>query len=739
MNLKQWLCSSLLVAVSVAPVFAGTNEAAEAKNGPAANTAAAPNAGVPAAASPNPSPNPSPSPSPSLSPNISVASGNAKMAALLNALVTKGVLAPSEANAIRNAAPEAAFQLLFDALNRKGVLSAADLSAAAATTPEPAATMAAPIEENAAMYSSSSSSSNSAEGEAQPPTAPQSSVPSQDRPSRVAGDIPPTSAAVVAAIAPIRVFPVDAPKTGILSGIKAGPITIAPYGFIKATVIHDSSDPDGDDFPFPGIWLNSGNILSTGPTKDPEFHVKARSTRFGANFEWPDISKRLTLTGKIEGDLEGNFSEVDNRDVTSIRSNMPQLRLAYVRLDYHASENTDVFFVGGQDWTLFGSGALMNILETTFNGAFWGNTYGRSPQLLGGFIQTLSPEHKVNLEGQFGIMMPSSGQILKLGSLGLAGQIGQGEREGADSDRPEWEGRAALSYQIDPAKGVAPAQIALAGFHGRRTSIAYNLSAVGSSAGYADLCATTNYCNTFPNGFQASSTMWGGQIVAQIPTRWFTLVGTAYKGGDLRFLLGGQINSFATDVSGLTGLQAPINANGTVGFPTLDGGPLAAAGAAVLGCSGTFTATGPAVAGITPGSCGGSVVVAPQRPIRSFGGFLQLGLPLSRWFNADPKGHNAGWQLMFTVGKDQVVDRDLNNPGFVGTYNGGGTSPLPMLMGKSAIGTLYYKVNTWTTFAFEQSIYATRGLDHADIYNIAGTPSNEWQDHRTEAGPIFTF
>ena len=149
MNLKQWLCSSLLVAVSVAPVFA--NEAAEAKNGPAANTAAAPNAGVPAAASPNPSPNPSPSPSPSLSPNISVASGNAKMAALLNALVTKGVLAPSEANAIRNAAPEAAFQLLFDALNRKGVLSAADLSAAAATTPEPAATMAAPVEENAEL------------------------------------------------------------------------------------------------------------------------------------------------------------------------------------------------------------------------------------------------------------------------------------------------------------------------------------------------------------------------------------------------------------------------------------------------------------------------------------------------------------------------------------------------------------------------------------------------------------
>jgi len=24
-------------------------------------------------------------------------------------------------------------------------------------------------------------------------------------------------------------------------------------------------------------------------------------------------------------------------------------------------------------------------------------------------------------------------------------------------------------------------------------------------------------------------------------------------------------------------------------------------------------------------------------------------------------------------------------------------------------------------------------------YTIAGHPSNEWQDHRTEFGPIFTF
>ena len=711
LTLKRLLWCLLVLAIMALPLMAGSNDAKPA-NGDAASA-------EPAAATPNANP----------SPNLTAAPGNANVTALLGVLVKKGVLASAEADAIRNAAPEAEFQLLVEALSRKGVLNAADLNAAASPAAQPAAAAApaaAPVETRESVSSSLADPEASPQSQTQPQT---------PIPSRVAGELPPPPASVVGAVIPVRVFPIDPPKTGGLAGIKAGPITLAPYGFIKSTFVHDSSDPDGDDFPFPGIWLNSGNILSTGPTQDPEVHIKARSTRFGLNLEWPDMSKNLTLTGKIEGDFEGNFSEVDNRDVSSIRSNEPQLRLAYVRLDYHASDTFDVFFLGGQDWTLFGSGALENIVETTFNGAFWGNTWERSPQMRGGFIWTLDKAHHVNLEPQFGIMMPSTGQILKLGNAGgngLAAQLGQGEREGADSDRPEQEGRVALSYQLDNAKGVAPAQIAVAGFHSRRTSIAYNLSAVGPSAAYGTLCTTTNYCGTFPNGFEASSNQWGEQIVAQIPTRWFTVVASAYQGADLRFYFGGQINSFATDVSGLTGIQGP--------FPTLDGGPLAAAGGAVLGCLGTFTPTGgAAVNGITPGTCGGTVVVAPQRPIRGFGGFVQLGLPLSRWFNADPKGHNAGWQLLFTVGKDQVNDRDLNNPGFVGAYNGGGTAPLPLLMGKTAIGTLYYKFNNWCQFAFEQSVYATRGLDHATIYTIAGQPSNEWQDHRTEFGPIFTF
>ena len=87
------------------------------------------------------------------------------------------------------------------------------------------------------------------------------------------------------------------------------------------------------------------------------------------------------------------------------------------------------------------------------------------------------------------------------------------------------------------------------------------------------------------------------------------------------------------------------------------------------------------------------------------------------------------------MGKDQVASADLKNPGFPA---GGILAPLPLRMGMLTAATLYYKVNPYVTFGFEQSIYATRLISGAN-YTIAGKPSNEWQDHRSEFGPIFTF
>ncbi len=517
---------------------------------------------------------------------------------------------------------------------------------------------------------------------------------------------------VVQAVAPVRVLPLDPPKRdGLVPAFRIGAIRVTPYGFLKMTMINDTSDPNGDDFPFPGIFLtaNGQDTFNSGPNNSPEFHVKARSTRFGSNFEWPDMSRNLILTGRVEGDFEGNFSEVDNRDVSSIRSNEPQLRLAWARIDYKVSDHTDVFLKGGQDWTLFGSSLLPNLLETTFLGAFYGSIYTRSPQMTVGWVQDLGTDHHVKFMPEVGIMMPSTGQILKLGSVGLAGQLGEGEREGADSDRPEVEGRAVVQFQLDKAPGVAPAQLIVSGFESKRTSIVTNASTPVASGCPATLCPGAETAGeaaiVTAGGFTSSSQMYGGQIGVQLPTRWATLTVSAYRGADMRFYFGGQINSYVTDYTGLSN---------TVGFTTTDGGPLAAAGVAALGINSS-----------------GAIVVAPEKPVRSFGGFAELGLPLSRWFHANPAGHNAGWQLILHAGKDQVVHRDETNTFLVGE--------LPMSMGKMAAGTLYYKFNQWCQFAFEQSVYANRLENNLTLYNLNGKPSNEWQDHRSELGPIFTF
>jgi hypothetical protein len=531
--------------------------------------------------------------------------------------------------------------------------------------------------------------------------------------------------AVVPAVAPVRVLLFDPPrKDGLVPAFKAGAVRVTPYGFIKATAAHDSSAPDGDDFPFIGLFANTATgTTNTGPTKDPEFHIKARGSRLGANFEWPDASPRLTFTGKVEADFEGNFSVVDNRNVSSIRSNAFQLRLAWVRMDYAASDSTDFYFEGGQDWTVFGSSALPNLLETTFLAAYYGDVYERSPQMMVGWVQRLAGSLKIS--PAFAIMMPSTAQVEKsaantfttVGAVnGLADQLGQGEREGADADRPEYEGRLALQFRLDKAPGVAPAQLIWSGFRSRRTSIvtsnamtvAGGLLPATCTGTPAEVALCASYAAALPTGYTASSKEWGNQFALQLPTRWFTLVASAYKGGDLRFMFGGQTNSFNTDLAGL---------NSSIKFETMDG-----LGNAAVACR------------VTPDPVTGcpavDVEVAPERPIRAFGGFINLGLPLSRWFNANPQGHNAGWQLYLHAGKDQMVHHDISTETLSGSN--------ALLMGKIFAASLYYKVNPWCIFAIEQSTYATRLKNHEN-YTIAGSLSNEWQDHRTEFGPVFTF
>lgn len=494
-------------------------------------------------------------------------------------------------------------------------------------------------------------------------------------PSSAAPDAP-AKPTFIPAITPIRVLPFGGIKREALKpAFELGSVRVTPYGFLKATFIHDSSSPNGDDFPLPGFSTD------TGPNAAPEFHLKARSSRFGSNFEWIDPSSRITITGKVEMDFEGNFARVDNRNLSSIRSSMLSLRLAYGRIDYNLTDNDTISALFGQDWTPFSSSTLPNLLETTGLGAGFGTLYERDPQFRFGYTHKFSV---FQVENEFAVVMPASGDVPA--AANLANQLGYGERQGPDSARPGIQDRIVFQWQLDHAPGVAPAQVIFSGEQGRRQA---NVLAAAVPAAFKA---------AFPTGATVSSVSDGWTSEYQLPTRFFTLVGKYYSGSDLRWFFGGQLYSNFNDVSGLTGTASALSVDGasTVIFGLLDGVP----------------------------------VVAPQRPVRAAGGFSSLGIPISRLLGADPEGRNMGWTVFFTYGTDQAKTRDLLQLNPAGSR----------ARSDMSVGTIYYKLNNWVTFAFEESIYRTRANTAAPGFPLfEGVPQHEWRDLRAEGGTIFSF
>ena len=303
---------------------------------------------------------------------------------LVDLLVKKGILTTTEANSLRNMSGSAGMEQLLMLLKAKGVVN--DSEAAELKSAADADMMHSLVDTESGPLTTASLVAGQGT-QAKPPE--------------------PPGPTVIPAIAPLRVLPVDPPEKGAMKpAFTLGAVKVLPYGFIKATMAYDSYDPTGDDFPRPGF-----TAADSGPNSNPEFHIKARATRMGSRFEWPDVSKNITITGQIEADWEGNFSRADNRNVSSIRSNALQLRLAYGRIDWTVKPETDVFFEAGQDWTLFGSSALMNLFDTTFFGAYWGNVYERAPQFRLGLVEKFGGSRNWKLSPEFAIMMPSEGNL----------------------------------------------------------------------------------------------------------------------------------------------------------------------------------------------------------------------------------------------------------------------------------------------------------------------------------------
>jgi phosphohistidine swiveling domain-containing protein len=592
---------------------------------------------------------------------------------LVRLLQGKGILTEEEVGQINRASsPADADQQLAKLLVAKGVITQTDydrtygglstMNASATTTSNPSVI--------SAVYRVPANSGAVA--------LPASVGTARNAPSATAGPVPDTGPTVVPAVTPLRVFTVGGLTKGEMKpALTIGNLHVTPYGFIKATFVHDSSSPGGDDFPLPGF------LGDTGPQGSPEFHVKARGTRFGANFEWMHPSPNLTVTGKIEADFEGNFSRADNRNLSSIRSSMPSIRLAYVRLDYKFGEKDTFTTVMGQDWTPFTSSTMPNLLETTILSGGYGKAWERDPQMRFGWTHNFG---SFKMMPEIAAALPASGVVP--GAANLANQLGYGERQGPDSARPTVEGRVAFQFQLDHAPGVAPAQIIFSGEQGERKAV---VTAAAVPAAFK---------TAFPQGATVSSNTdgWTGEF--QLPTRYMTLIGKYYSGSDLRWFFAGQFFSNYNDTFGLTGTASAASIDGasTVVFGT---------------------------------NASGTAVVAPQRPVRASGGFVNLGLPLSRIFGANPQGRNAGWTLNLNYGVDFAKARDVER------FNPGGArhkSPL-------YAGTLYYKLNNWVTFAFEQSLYETNAVagPAGELPLFRGIPSRTWRDLRSEGGTIFTF
>ena len=595
---------------------------------------------------------------------------------LLRLLAAKGLVSADEAREIAGVDPAQQRIRLAQVLRRKGVLSEAEMQEVVGATPasawnNPSPAWVAPAEEpvlTAALPIS--------------PTVP--SPAPRVAPATPAAIAAPVAAiqtgAVVPAVAPLRVLQVDPiKKDGMIPDLKLGSgARLKIYGFVKASAIYDSSSPSGTDMPLP--YLNG----DTGPNVDPEFHVRARNMRLGTQFEWPDFAPRTVLTGKFETDFEGSFTRSLNRNISTVRSSQLSLRTAWGRIDHNFSDKNTYFLLVGQDWTPFGSSTIPNLLETTGLGLGYGTLYERAPQIRTGWIHSFGGSRNVKLLTETALVLSAFGNT----PANVADQLGYGERQGADSGRPEIQGRIVTEWQFDKAPGVVPAQFITSFVQASRKAL---VTAAGVPAAFKA---------AFPNGGEVSSGRYGYTVELQLPTRAATFTAKYYNGEDLRFYFVGGLYSNFNDPYGLTGQTSATSIDGasTVIFGLKNGVP----------------------------------VIAPERPVRTQGYGVDLGLPFSRWFNAKPGTRSAGWSANMHYSIDMVPARDARR--------------MSGVRGKSDLAafTLTYKLNSLVSIMGEESMYRTRAAnssatDFGGLFLLRGIPSRNWHDIRTEIGPVFTF
>ena len=523
---------------------------------------------------------------------------------------------------------------------------------------------------------------------------------------------PPQETKVIPAVAPLRVLPIDVPKQGgLIPDIKLGSgANMKLYGFFKASAVSDTASSGGptfgsQDFPLPLL------LADTGPTSDPQVHIKARSFRIGSQFEWVPKNSNIVVTGRVEADYEGDFTNQNSVNISSPRNGQLRTRLAWARLDTKLAGSLPWFAEFGQDWTLYSS-TLPSLFETTGTAISMGALWERAPMFRTG-VQFHSGNLKVQPE--FAIVLPVAGTS----ALTDEQRARFGDRAGPESNQPALESRIVFQFPLSTSwQGVVPAQVIFSGHHARINEIIPfgNLptTVIPGAAGCAT--ATCSIRDFFPRGLQLDhpQNIWTAE--AQLPTPWVTFTGKYYQGGDLRFPFGGQLNDVFNDL------------NGTVAIPgTLAPGVTVATVTALDSRTVLFGCTGATGSGATFNCNGNPIVSQSFRPVRGLGGFLEASFPLSRIFNFDSEGHNSGWVLHLSYGTDRTRAQDVRRSG----ANGLARTDLDS-------GSLTYRLNKWVTFVQETSYINTRAANHGGK-TFRGIPATQAHSWRNEFGTIFTF
>jgi hypothetical protein len=327
-----------------------------------------------------------------------------------------------------------------------------------------------------------------------------------------------------------------------------------------------------------------------------------------------------------------------------------------------------------------------------------------------------------------------------------------GDAVGAESDRPGVEGRIVFQFPLSHHwTGVAPAQLIFSGHHSRMSeliphtkqasntvictafgtpcTVSIFTSATVPNVGFDNVqawvgapnCPASGTCtlySAFPTGAQVGNAqnIYPGEI--QLPTPWVTFVAKFYRGNDMRFFFGGQLNDVYNNLGALV--------------DTGDVNGISESGRAILfGCLGGVKDPGLAATTDCPGT---PIAPAKLQPVGGTGGFAELSFPLSRIFNANPEGPNSGWVFHLGWGTDRANYADAQHGNHLGRTD-------------LDTGSLTYKLNKWVSFVHETSYIVTftannheaGGVIKPEYLQFGPTLTRQAHNWRNEFGPVFTF